>query len=481
MPEFHEECGVLGVFRPLPGAGQVAQDAYLGLCALQHRGQESCGIAINDEGLFRLHADLGLVSEVMSPQVLSALGEGSMALGHVRYGTDDSKGRMNTQPIVVSHRKGRLALANNGSLVNYSLLRDQFEDEGFIFHSTSDAEVISCVITRERLRSGSTEEAISRAMKVLIGSYTLVAMSPKKLIAVRGPMGLRPLCIGQKEDGSYIVASESCALDVVGARFIRDIDPGEIVVFSQEGMRSDRRHCQKMKQSLCVFEYIYFARPDSVVDGVSVHEARVRAGAFLAREHPVEADLVVGVPDSGIDGAIGYARGSGIPYGLGFIKSKYIGRTFINPGQGARKAGVHIKLNPLSAAVQGKRVVLVDDSIVRGTTSKEIVRLLRKAGATQVHMRVTSPPFMHPCYYGTDIKSRDSLIACQHSLEEIRQIIGADSLGYLSLENVRKIAAPIGEERFCTACFDGNYPTQAPQVSQRDKYTKRIMRVGEMR
>lgn len=478
MPEFHEECGILGVFSPT--IRDVAQDAYLGLCALQHRGQESCGIAINDEGLFRLHTDLGLVSEVMNAQVLSALGEGSMAVGHVRYGADGERGRMNTQPIVVSHRKGRLALANNGSLVNYSVLRDQFEDEGFIFHTTSDAEVISCVITRARLGSHSTEEAISRSMEMLLGSYTMVVMSPQKLIAVRGPMGLRPLCIGRKEDGTWIVASESCALDVMGARFVRDIDPGEIVVFDREGMRSDRSHCKDAKQSLCVFEYIYFARPDSVIDGVSVHEARVRAGAFLAQEHPVEADLVVGVPDSGIDGAIGFSRGSGIPYGLGFIKSKYIGRTFINPGQGARKAGVHIKLNPLAAVVGGKRVVLVDDSIVRGTTSKEIVRLLRKAGATEVHMRVTSPPFMHPCYYGTDIKSKESLIACQHSLEEIRGIIGADSLGYLSLENVRKIAVPIEEARFCTACFNGEYPTQAPQASQREKYTKRLLRVGEM-
>ncbi len=478
MPEIHDECGVLGVFSPR--VGSVAMDAYLGLCALQHRGQESCGIAVGDEGLFRHHSDEGLVSEVMSPQVLSALGEGNMAVGHVRYSTNDNKGRINTQPIVVSHRKGRLALANNGGLVNYSQLRDQFEDEGFIFHSTSDAEVISCVITRERLSAPSTEEAIHRAMGALEGSYTLVVMTPKKLIAVRGPMGLRPLCIGQKEDGSYIVASESCALDVVGARFIRDVEPGEVVVFKQDGIISDRRHCQTRKQSLCVFEYIYFARPDSVVDGVSVHEARVQAGAFLAQEHPVEADLVVGVPDSGIDGAIGFSRGSGIPYGLGFIKSKYIGRTFINPQPNARKSGVHIKLNPLAAVVRGKRVVLVDDSIVRGTTSREIVRLLRKAGATQVHMRVTSPPFMHPCYYGTDIKSRDSLIACQHSLEEIREIIGADSLGYLSVDNVRKIAAPIEERRFCTSCFDGIYPTEAPLPRERDKYTRRLMRVEEM-
>lgn len=478
MPEFHEECGILGVYSPT--TREVAQDAYLGLCALQHRGQESCGIAINDEGLFRLHTDRGLVSEVMNAQVLAALGEGSMAVGHVRYGADDDRGRMNAQPIVVSHRKGRLALANNGSLVNYSVLRDQFEDEGFIFHTTSDAEVISCVITRARLGSHSTEEAISRSMEMLQGSYTMVVMSPQKLFAVRGPMGLRPLCIGRKEDGAWVVASESCALDVMGARFVRDIDPGEIVVFDQEGMRSDRSHCKNARQSLCVFEYIYFARPDSVIDGVSVHEARVRAGAFLAQEHPVEADLVVGVPDSGIDGAIGFSRRSGIPYGLGFIKSKYIGRTFINPGHNARKAGVHIKLNPLAAVVSGKRIVLVDDSIVRGTTSKEIVRLLRSAGATEVHMRVTSPPFMHPCYYGTDIKSRESLIACQHSQEEIRGIIGADSLGYLSLANVRRIAAPIEETRFCTACFSGEYPTQAPQASQREKYTKRLMRVGEI-
>ncbi len=478
MPEFREECGILGIYSP--HTADVGQDAYLGLCALQHRGQESCGIALNDEGLFRLHADTGLVSEVMTLQAMEALGTGHMAVGHVRYAMDGSRGRMNTQPIVVTHRKGRLALANNGSLVNYSQLRDRFEDDGFIFHSVSDAEVISCVITRERLTAPSTEEAIRRAMAALQGSYTMVVMSTRKLIAVRGPMGLRPLCIGCKEDGTWVVASETCALDVMSARFVRDVRPGEIVVFSPEGIRSDTSHCGELPQSLCVFEYIYFARPDSVIDGVCVHEARVRAGAFLAREHPVEADIVVGVPDSGIDGAIGYARGSGIPYGLGFIKNKYIGRTFIDPGPSARKAGVHIKLNPLAAAVTDKRVVLVDDSIVRGTTSREIVHLLRAAGATEVHMRVTSPPFMHPCYYGTDIRSRDSLIACRYTREEIRGLIGAESLGYLSLENLKRIAVPIDETRFCTACFDGHYPTDAPQTSERDKYTKRLMRVGEM-
>ncbi len=476
MADFHEECGVIGVFAKQ--TGPVAHDAYLGLCALQHRGQDSCGIAVNDQGLFRLHTDTGLASEVMTEGALLALGEGRMAVGHVRYGLDEKAGRMDIQPLVIAHRKALLALANNGSLVNYGSLRDRFEDEGFIFHTTSDAEVISCLITKERLTAPSTEAAISRAMGQLEGSYTLVVMTTKKLIAVRGPMGLRPLCLGVKEDGTYVAASETCALDVLGASFVRDVEPGEIVVITDEGLTSITTHCQTHKQSLCVFEYIYFARPDSVIDGVSVHEARVRAGEFLSKEHPVEADLVVGVPDSGIDGAIGYARASGIPYSLGFIKNTYIGRTFIKSAQNARKAGVHIKLNPLSAVVRGKRIVLVDDSIVRGTTSREIVRLLRKAGATEVHMRITSPPFINPCYYGTDIKSREHLIACKYTTEEIRDLIGADSLGYLSLEGVKGIAKPLPRERLCTACFDGSYPTHPPRVSQREKYAQRLMCVG---
>jgi len=477
MPEIGEECGVLGVYRDRPGP--VAMDCYLGLCALQHRGQESCGIAVNEDGLFRVHQDAGLVSEVMGPRILEELGFGQIAVGHVRYGTDDSRGRANMQPIVINHRKGRLALANNGALTNYAGLRDAFESEGHIFHTTGDAEVISCVITRERLNASSTEEALLRAMASLEGSYTLTLMTPRKLIAARGPRGFRPLCYGRLPEGGYVVASESCALDVTGAVFVRDVLPGEIVVFDASGVRSITSACAAGKRSSCVFEYIYFARPDSVVDGVSVHGARARAGEFLAREHPVEADIVVGVPDSGIDGAIGYARASGIPYGLGFIKNKYIARTFINPGTSDRGAAVHIKLNPVSAVVSGKRVVLVDDSIVRGTTSRKIVRLLREAGAREVHLRITSPPFLHPCYYGTDIKSRDSLIACKLGVPEMLALFCADSLGYLSLEAVSRIAAPIPPTDFCLACFNGRYPTRAPVASGRERYLKRLVRVGE--
>ena len=476
MPEIGEECGVLGVYRDRPGP--VAMDCYLGLCALQHRGQESCGIAVNEDGLFRVHQDAGLVSEVMGPRILEELGFGQIAVGHVRYGTDDSRGRANMQPIVINHRKGRLALANNGALTNYAGLRDSFESEGHIFHTTGDAEVISCVITRERLNASSTEEALLRAMASLEGSYTLALMTPRKLIAARGPRGFRPLCYGRLPEGGYVVASESCALDVTGAAFVRDVLPGEIVVFDASGVRSITSACAAGKRSSCVFEYIYFARPDSVVDGVSVHGARARAGEFLAREHPVEADIVVGVPDSGIDGAIGYARASGIPYGLGFIKNKYIARTFIDPGV-QRGTQVKIKLNPLAAVVADKRVVLVDDSIVRGTTSRKIVRLLKDAGAGQVHVRVTAPPFMNPCYYGTDIRSREHLVAVKHPIPEMRALFGADSLGFLSLRGVQEIAQPIPRGDLCTACFDGRYPIPGPDTMQRNRYDKKLVLVGE--
>lgn len=477
MPELREECGVFGVYRP--EIGPVAMDSYLGLCALQHRGQESCGIAVNEEGLFRLHQDAGLVSEVMTPRILEVLGEGRMAVGHVRYGTDDTRGRTNMQPIVVNHRKGRMALCNNGALTNYMPLREAFENQGSIFHTTGDAEVISCVITRERLTAKSTEEALHRAMASLEGSFTLVLMTSTKLIAARGPRGFRPLCYGRLPDGGYVVASETCALDVCGAEFVRDVLPGEIVVFDKDGVRSDRHWCGSRRRSTCVFEYIYFARPDSVVDGVSVHEARALAGVFLSQEHPVGADIVVGVPDSGIDGAVGYARASGIPYGLGFIKNKYIARTFINPETGKRGTAVHIKLNPVASVVRGKRVVLVDDSIVRGTTSQKIVRLLREAGAKEVHLRITSPPFLHPCYYGTDIKSRDHLIACKMSIQEMAEQFGADSLGFLSLDAVRRMASPVPADGLCTACFDGQYPTELPETIERDRYARRLVRVGE--
>ncbi|MDI9520457.1 MAG: amidophosphoribosyltransferase [Bacillota bacterium] len=476
MPGIHEECGVLGIYRK--DLGPVAEACYLGLCALQHRGQESCGIAVNEDGLFRVHQDAGLVSEVMNHRVLDALGKGNIAVGHVRYGTDQTRGRADMQPTVIEHRKGRLALANNGSLTNYMALREDFESKGFLFHTTGDAEIISCVITRERLTSPSIEQAVLKAMNYLQGSFTFVLMSPRKLIAVRGPSGFRPLCYGRADDGSFVVASESCALTTLGITEIIDIKPGEMVMFDEKGVHHNTSQMGKKKPSICVFEYIYFARPDSVLDGVSVHAARAAAGEYLAKEHPVEADIVIGVPDSGIDGAIGYARAARINYGMGFVKNKYIGRTFINPGEW-RKASVHIKLSPVSAVVKDKRVVLVDDSIVRGTTSELIVGMLKKAGAKEVHLRITAPPFMNPCYYGTDIKSKDSLIACRMSQEEIRKKIGADSLGFLSLEAVRKIAAPIPESHFCSACFDGKYPTDIPDTMERDRYSKRLVRVGE--
>ncbi len=474
MGQIHEECGVFGVFAPT--AGPVAATTYYGLFALQHRGQESCGMVVGDDGLFRTYKDTGLVNDVFTPEVIANLGAGSMAVGHVRYGTTGGSDRANVQPIVVNHIKGRMALAHNGNLVNSFELREALEMTGSIFHTTSDTEVISYIITKERLVSASIEEAVSRAMHRVKGAYSLVIMSPTKLLAVRDPRGFRPLCYGQCPDGTYIVASESCALDAVGASFIRDIRPGEILVIDKNGVRSLTEHCDTAPRALCIFEFIYFARPDSTVDGCSVHGARLRAGAFLALEHPVQADIVVGVPDSGIDAAIGYARQSGIPYGIGLIKNKYIGRTFIAPGQKSREDRVKIKLNPVSETVRGKRVVLIDDSIVRGTTSGRIVKLLREAGAREIHMRVSAPPFLNPCCYGTDISSRENLIACRHTVEEIAALIGVDSLGYLSVEHARMLPLCGHGEKggYCAACFDGAYPTETPVRTEKNRFERKL-------
>ena len=475
MPEteLHDECGVFGVYSP--ATSDVASTVYYGLFALQHRGQESCGIVVNDDGLFHSYKDTGIVNDVFTPQIMESLGTGNIAVGHVRYGTTGSSDRANAQPIIINHIKGRMAIAHNGNLVNSQELREQLEMEGSIFHTTSDTEVIAYMITKERIRSGSIEEAVSRAADRLEGAFSLVIMSPAKLIAVRDTHGFRPLCYGQTEDGRYVVASESCALDAVGAKLIRDVRPGEIIVFDKNGVRSISDRCGTAAPTMCVFEYIYFARPDSVMDGCSVHRARCRAGEFLAMEHPVEADIVIGVPDSGLDAAIGYSRQSGIPYGIGFIKNKYIGRTFISPGQQSREDKVRIKLNPIAETVRSKRVVLVDDSIVRGTTCARIVRLLREAGAEEIHMRVSAPPFLNPCYYGTDIDSKEMLIACRHSVEQIARIIGVDTLGYLSLENVVRLT---GEKQgcggFCKACFDGEYPTKIPSTESKNRFEKKI-------
>ena len=472
MSNLREECGVFGIYAP--ETADIARTAYYGLFALQHRGQESCGIVVNDDGVFTTYKDTGLVNDVFTPDILERFGNGRIAVGHVRYGTTGTNDRNNAQPIVVNHIKGKMALAHNGNLVNSGELRHQLELQGSIFHTTSDTEVISYMITRERLNAPSIEEAVNRAMDKLSGAYSLVIMSPSKLIAARDENGFRPLCYGKTPDGRYIVASESCALESVGAQLIRDIKPGEIVVFSKEGVHSIETHCNRRPCSLCVFEYIYFARPDSVIEGCSVHAARMRAGAFLALEHPVQADVVIGVPDSGIDAAVGYAKQSGIPYAIGFIKNKYIGRTFIAPGQESREDRVRIKLNPISDVVRGKRVVMIDDSIVRGTTSARIVKLLRDAGAKEIHMRVSAPPFKNPCYYGTDIDSRENLIACKYSVEETAKKIGVDSLGYLSVESVKQIAKGVHGTGYCTACFDGNYPTEIPTEPKKNRFETKI-------
>ncbi len=464
-----EECGVFGVFSPR--RRDLASLVYYGLFALQHRGQESAGIVVNDDGVFSDHRSAGLVNEVFSPEILSALGLGNIAVGHVRYATTGSDSRNNIQPLLINHYKGRMALAHNGNLTNAWELRRALEKEGCLFHTTTDSEIIAYAIVRTRLRCPSIEEAVAEAMCQLVGAYSLVIASPAKLIAARDVRGFRPLCMGALPDGTTVFASESCALSAIGAAFVRDIDPGEIVTVDAHGVRSDRRHCAAAAKKLCVFEHIYFARPDSVIDGASVCLARQRAGELLAEAHGVEADVVIGVPDSGLDAAIGYARASGIPYAIGFTKNKYVGRSFIAPTQDERETAVNVKLNPIRAVVEGKRIVLIDDSIVRGTTCRHIIALLRAAGAGAIHMRVSAPPFVAPCYYGTDIDTSENLIANRHSVEEIAAIIGVDSLGYLPLRDVVRLTGC--DTGFCTACFGGEYPTAVP-TGRKDRFEKKI-------
>ena len=455
MDEIREECGVFGIWspekRPLP------YTVAIGLTALQHRGQEAAGMAVNEDRNIRYHKAPGLVSEVFPSSRLEELGSGQIAVGHVRYATTGGGSALNAQPMVVRHVKGQLALCHNGNLTNSTDLRRELELKGCIFQTTSDTEVISYIITQERLRNPSIETALEAAMKEIKGAYSLVLTSPTKLMACRDPLGMRPLVYGTTPDGCVVFASESCALDAVGASLIRDLKPGEIMVCDADGIRSIETHCNKAKEKLCVFEYIYFSRPDSVIEGECVHDARIKAGHFLAKSHPADADIVIGVPDSGLDAALGFAEGSGIPYGIGLIKNKYIGRTFIAPEQSLRENLVRQKMGAVPSTLNGKRVVLVDDSIVRGTTSERIVRMLRNAGAKEVHMRISSPPFLNPCYYGTDVDSRENLIAVHHSNEEICKMIGADSLGFLSVEDARQLAGS-DPDRFCAACFDGKYP-----------------------
>lgn len=465
----HEECGVFGVLAPQPA--DVGRLAYYGLYALQHRGQESCGIVVNDDGVFASYKDLGLVGDVFSQDILDRFPQGTMAVGHTRYGTTGASNRRNCQPIEVNHQKGHMAIAHNGNLSNAAQLRDELELTGAIFHTTSDTETIAYIVTKERLSAPSIEDALSRAMNRLEGAYSLVLMSPQKLICARDPHGFRPLCYGRTPEGTFVAASESCALTAVGAELVRDLEPGEILVFQDGRLTSRREHCGACRPAPCIFEYIYFARPDSVIDGVSVHAARLRAGAILAKEHPVEADVVVGVPDSGLDAALGYSQASGIPYGIGLIKNKYIGRTFIAPGQEHRLDQVRLKLSAIGETVSGKRVVLVDDSIVRGTTSGRIAALLREAGAKEIHLRVSAPPFLNPCYYGTDIDSRENLIACRHSTEEIAKIIGVDTLGYLPVSALERLT---GCACCCDACFTGRYPTAIPADTRKDRFERKL-------
>ena len=467
----HEECGVFGVYDF--DRHDVAPTIYYGLLALQHRGQESCGIAVSDtegpKGKVLVHKGMGLTNEVFTPEHLERLSPGDIGAGHVRYSTAGASTRENAQPLVLNYIKGTLALAHNGNLVNAPELRRELEYDGAIFQTTIDTEVIAYHIARARVKSKTVEEAVGRAMRKLVGAYSLVIMSPRKLIGARDPFGFKPLCIG-KRDNAYILSSESCALDTVGAEFVRDVRPGEIVSITRDGIKSDTSLClPPEKEARCIFEYIYFARPDTRIDGVSVYHARLAAGRFLAKDHPVEADLVVGVPESGNAAAQGYAQESGIPYGTAFVKNSYVGRTFIKPKQKSRESSVQVKLNVLKESVAGKRIIMVDDSIVRGTTCGRIVNMLREAGAKEVHVRISAPPFLHPCYFGTDIPSEDQLIAHGRTVEEIRQEIGADSLGYLGLDRLPQMAEGLP---ICTACFSGEYPIEPPREDIRGEYQK---------
>lgn len=451
MAKLHEECGVFGIYDP---NGNPANTTYYGLVSLQHRGQEGCGIAINRDREIYHYKDVGLVNEVFDSERLEKL-KGRMAIGHVRYSTAGGNLRENVQPLVLRYIKGTLAISHNGNITNTAQIRKELEHNGAIFQTTADTEIIAYLIARERISCGSIELAVKNAMKKLKGAFSLLVMSPNKLIAARDPWGFRPLQMA-KRDNAVIFASESCAFDAIGAEFIRDIKPGEILTIEDGEIRSDTELCNTQKSSLCIFEHIYFARPDSTIENEVVHECRKRAGAFLAMQSPVEADIVIGVPDSGLSAAQGYSEYSGIPIDTGFVKNKYIARTFIKPTQGERELAVKMKLNVLKSAVKGKRVIMVDDSIVRGTTSGQIVKLLRDAGAKEVHVRISAPPFTWPCFFGTDIPNREQLIANKYSVEETAKIIDADSLDYLNINNLHKIA-PDSNCEFCDACFTGNY------------------------
>lgn len=464
-----EECGIFGIYTNEKKDNLISK-LCIGLSALQHRGEESCGVAINEDGTIHMHKDLGLVSKVLSKEVQLSMPDGKIGVGHVRYSTTGVSKKENAQPMLVRHTKGNLALVHNGNLTNATELKNQLEAEGAIFTTTSDTEIICHLIIRERIKTNSIEEAIKNTMKIIKGAYSLLIVTTRKLIAVRDPQGFRPLCIG-KLGNETIFASESCALDILGAKFERDIEPGEIVTITNNKIKSEKFMANE-KKGLCVFEYIYFARPDSIIDGINVHIFRNNAGKYLAKQNPVEADIVAGIPDSGIDAALGYSKESKIPYDMVFIKSKYIGRTFIQNTQNKRKQLVHLKLNPLKNTVKGKKIILIDDSIVRGTTITRIIKSLRDAGALEVHIRIASPPFIDVCYFGTDVDNKENLIASKKNIEEIRKHIGADSLEFLSLENLKEITKDCKIDNICTGCFTGKYPIEVPKEIDKNAFEK---------
>ena len=451
----HEECGVFGIFSRSGGEG-ISHSCYYGLFALQHRGQESCGIAVNNDAEIICLKDMGLVGDVFTPDTLNKL-KGTKAIGHVRYSTTGASTKENAQPLVTHYVKGTISIAHNGNLTNCNSLRERLEANGAIFQTTVDSEVIAYMVASERSRTPSIEAAVQSVMEKIEGGYALLVMSPRKLIAARDPYGLKPLVMGEL-NGDTVFASETCALAACGAKYIRDVEPGEIVIAEDEGVRTVKTPARR--KAGCIFEYIYFARPDSIIDGISVYESRIKAGKLLYEQYPVDADIVIGVPESGLDAALGFSQASGIPYVKGFVKNNYIGRTFIKPSQEQRTDAVRIKLNPIESAVKGKRVVMTDDSIVRGTTIANIVRMLRNAGALEVHVRISSPPFLFPCYYGTDVPSTDKLIARKYTVDEICEKIGADSLGYLDVNSLTTmLGLPEGSSKcYCDACFTGDYP-----------------------
>lgn len=453
--KLHEECGLFAMFDN--DGYDTARITYAGLFAMQHRGQQSAGIAVNNDRKVTLYKDNGLVHEVFSDEVINSL-KGRMAIGHVRYSADGEQDVLNAQPLVSRYIKGPLAVATNGTLTNYHELKHQLEQEGAIFQTTNETEIIMHLLARARMKTGRVETGLAEIMKnQLRGAYALVMMSPQKLIACRDPKGMKPLCMGKIEN-SYVFASETCALDTVRAEFVRELDPGEIVIVDVNGVRSIRDNCQDRKCSgMCVFEYLYFARSDSIIEGMSVHKARKLTGKILSETYPVDADIVAAVPDSGVDAAIGYAEASGIPYAKALMINRYVGRTFIQPTQEQRTTAVRLKINVIRDTVKDKKIVLVDDSIVRGTTCAKLVAMLKEAGAKEVHMRISAPPFIWPCYFGTDIPSREHLMACNYTVDEICNMIGADSLGFMPVERLPEVVPDINCG-YCDGCFTGKYP-----------------------